>query len=380
MNKEITSTQIEQGGGKLEITRTLEENEFPVPKSLYLYYPDLEKQNILTAAFRDLPKPLIVRGSHPNDWHGYIDVLPTVSDVTTETALFEAIQLIKTTAGSPELRIHAEDWGQIFTPEVHVLLQEQSKSNVAGSILRHPHVLDRVDLQYRDRKEKESEEKPQCAFARYIDGQEVWQSTDEDWGITMDQLSQAMKVYADVENSGIIDSNWVYHMEIGLRPLLIYQLRPFKRKEPAQKFPVPYLHGSTDPIITSDLVFGITPEKGLPLNFVSTDSVSLYHGHKLPKIGPYGLILAGKMYESLPPDVTYNNLRAYATAGHQHNYLEHGEYRLLKRADIAMVSYVAFNVGEIQGFYRRPENFRPFNHARIWSNGETALILPEQPE
>lgn len=377
MNKEYTPIPFEQGGGKLEGIRALEEAGFPVPMSRYLYYPDLERQNILSAAFRDLPKPLIVRGSHPNDMHGYIDALPTVRDVTTEQELNDAIQLIKATASSDALRMHSADWGQPFTPEVHVLIQEQSRSNIAGSMLRHPHVMDRVDVQYVDKKEyRESDWKPGYSLARYTDDQGLWQSRD-DWGITNGQISHAMGIYQDVEDSGIIDPNWVYQMEIGLKPFLIYQLRPFKRREPAKQFPIPYLHKATGPIITSNLVFGITPEEGLALNFVSADSVSFYHGYGLPEKDPYGLILAGRMRESLPARVPCNNLVAYATAGYEHSYLEHGEYGLLKRADIGMVSYYAFNVGETRGSYHQPEDFNSFKRARIWSNGNSASILPE---
>lgn len=377
MYKEGSPIPIERGGGKLEATRALEEAGFPVPKSRYLYYPDLERQNILAAAFRDLPKPLIVRGSHENDMHGYIDVLPTVRDVTTAEELNDAIRLIKQTASSEALRIHAADWGQPFTPEVHVLLQEQSPSNIAGSILRHPHVMDRVDMQYIDRKEyRESDWKPVHTLARYTNDQGLWQ-THEDWGIAREQISNAMKIYQEVESSGIIDPDWVYQMEIGLNPFLIYQLRPFKRREPAKRFPIPQSYKTTDPIITSNLVFGITPEEGLALNFVSMDSVSLYHGYELPEPDPYGLILAGRMYESLPARVQYRNLKAYVTTGYEHNYLEHGEYRFLKRADIAMVNYHAFNVGETRGSYHQPEDFNPFKRARIWSNGDDASILPE---
>lgn len=141
---------IERGGGKLESQRALAEAGFPVPKSRYLYYPDLSDKSLITASFDELSKPIIVRGSHPNDWHGYIDVLPTFT-VETEEGLQLAIRKIQMAAASEALRIHAQDWGQPFTPEVHVLAQELSSSTIRGSMLRHPHLLDQIDINYVER-------------------------------------------------------------------------------------------------------------------------------------------------------------------------------------------------------------------------------------
>lgn len=67
-------------------------------------------------------------------------MLPTKRNVTSVDQLQKAIQDIKETAASEDLAIHAHDWGQSFSPEVHVLVQEQAASPLMGSLLPHPQI------------------------------------------------------------------------------------------------------------------------------------------------------------------------------------------------------------------------------------------------
>lgn len=269
--KELTSIPIEQGGGKLEVSKKLAEEGFPVPRSQYIYYPDLEKKFLVLAAFRQLRKPVIVRGSHANDWEGYIDVLPTKRDVSTEDQLFRAIKDIKRRATEKDLEIHAADWNQHFTPEVHILLQEQSSSPLSGSMLRHPHVLDRVDVNYVDRvkySDNCSRYRPTFSLIRRNGrGGDIYHGgVDNVETLSKHEINRIFEIYEAIENSGFFDKNWVYQMEIGLKPFMIYQLRPFKPKEPFQDFEVPITIDESYPSLRSNLNFGITPPTGIELS------------------------------------------------------------------------------------------------------------------
>src|SRR3989339_215015 len=124
----ITEEKIKRGGSKLEITREVLEGrlDIPVPISAWRYYGD--DLAPLVNAFQGMKKPVIVRGSHPNDYHGFVDVVPTIRDVVSIPELEKAVRIIEDEVKSEDVRIHCEDWKQPFTPEVHILMQEQSRS------------------------------------------------------------------------------------------------------------------------------------------------------------------------------------------------------------------------------------------------------------
>ena len=63
----ISDAIIQRGGSKLEITRAVIESglKIPVPRSAWLYYG--QDIGSLRGSFNDMRKPVIVRGSHPND-------------------------------------------------------------------------------------------------------------------------------------------------------------------------------------------------------------------------------------------------------------------------------------------------------------------------
>src|SRR3989338_3680674 len=131
----ITPQLIQRGGSKLEITRALLEAgiDMPIPRSTWKYYG--QSLDSILPEFNKMKKPVIVRGSHPNDYHGFIDVIPTVRDVETVQGLERAVKKIESRMYDPTVKAHCDDWGQPYSPEVHILLQEQSPSPVFGSML-----------------------------------------------------------------------------------------------------------------------------------------------------------------------------------------------------------------------------------------------------
>lgn len=368
---------IEVWGGKIAATMALQEAGFPVPESRYLAFQDLENKALVGNAFQELSArgPVIVRASHPNDWNGYVDVLPTMLDVRTEEQLLRAIATIKDVAASDALRIHAEDWGQSFSPEVHVLLQEQSPSPIVGAMMRHPHTGN-LDMNYVDRVEYRREFGPVYALA-HENEESKWfyldESSNREWGLEEGDLREAMEGYAAVEQSGILDPGWVYQMEMGLHPFKIFQVRPFKPKVPIAPFSVPRsseLQGT--PHISSDLVFGITPEEGLVLPCTNEQFFPVQIARDdLRK--QYGLLLDGRVRNPIPPWVRMGALALYRTEAGQHAYMVHNEFRPLMRARYGMADSHSHNVNS--SVYKGAWDV--FNTIRLFSNGDRAVIIPE---
>lgn len=376
---DITVIPVQRGGGKLESVRILSEKGFPTPKSHYLYEADLSNQKLIAAAFRDLSKPLIVRGSHPNDWHGYIDALPTVRDVSSEENLQQAINTIRETAASDILHRHAHDWGQSFSPQVHVLVQEQSSSPITGSMLRHPHSLDEIHVNYGNSNLRMSNSfldyRSSLSCACIYDDNHFFKS-EYDVSIEEEQLEYAGDIYRSVEKAGLVDPNWVYQMEIGFNPFMIYQLRPFKRREYPQKFNVPDLHNERFPYITSSLVFGITPPEGVQLRFIPEEFLAVYRGFLTPSSNPYGLLLVDRPTDSLPAKIRMGNLAAILSKNTIGHYLEHGDYRLLKKSQFGLLDYHTINIPLRTRL--DPKDMQVFSDSYLWSNGKRAVIIPTQ--
>lgn len=318
----------------------------------------------MNAAFNSLSKPLIVRSSHPNDWEGYIDVLPTIRGVTSVEELVYAIDLIKAVAASEELAIHAEDWGQLHSPEVHILLQEQARSSLIGSMVRHPHTQGIIYINHINIEERLRD--------RYTD----WQLAVSNEGIIHDYsqsgmkqaLTHAVRVYEEVENYGILDEEYVYQMEMGLDPIQVFQLRPFKKRENTAHFSLPKIQEDC-PHIYSSLVFGITPEEGIPIDFISSfgepDSMNV----TIPMDHEYGLLVYGKVMASSPPELRMRKMKAYVTPTSLDSILNHGDYRHLKRAEFAM-NYAPTNLIR--------DNIVLFSQSQMWSNGHAGIIVPRQ--
>lgn len=195
--------------------------------------------------------------------------------------------------------------------------------------------------------------------------------------VSEDQFNLAFDMYQEVEKSGIIDPNFTYQMEIGLNPFSIFQLRKFKEKAPVAHFEVPYLMDTEIPHITSRLVFGITPKEGIPLDFTSIKEVDFWHGAQMPQGQDYDFI-ASRIYDSLPTHLRLGALKAFISSSGEHNYLEHGGYRLMKRADYSFIQYFANNCRQSGLWNHNPEDFKMFRKARMWSNGDRGVIVPEE--
>lgn len=370
----ITQHLIDRGGSKLEITRLLLEQgvDIPIPRSAWKYYG--QTLDSVLRDFNSFRKPVIVRGSHRNDYHGFVDVLPTIKGVFTLSELEAAIKRIEAAAASNDVQVHCEDWGQPYTPEVHVLIQEQSTSKYVGSMLRHPHTGD-ISIQY---------------FELVQDGRawasDAWVSekgidTLDSKNVPISEIEEIVRFYQTIESSGVVDNQFAQHVEFGMMPLNFYQARPFKRFENAKSFRVPRPTDETIPYIVSNTCFGLTDEKGIEINFDAADPIESRFCNDFD-IGKgreeYGFILTHKTRRSFPVGKRFGNIRVYCTPSTSGAFLVHPDYRLMKKSDFSVVSYTALNIKSYLLGYDRQELAKNFQNSRLFSNGSHAIIIPVQ--
>lgn len=374
----ISEEAINRGGSKLEVTRALLEAEvdIPIPRSTWKYYSqDLDS---VRADFEALRKPVIVRGSHRNDYHGFIDVIPTHKDVNSFSELELAIKDIEKVTSSHAVRVHSEDWGQSYTPEVHVLIQEQG-STFVGSMLRHPHTGN-LHIQYTDVDRSKYYGKPSVSSGMVFKNGNFY--TIDNVDISKDEIEEAVEMYLKLEASSILDTSYSQHVEFGLRPLMFYQARPFKKFNSVGDFgdfQLPHEFDEGYPIISSSMVFGITPEEGIELQFIQVRPRDLYSDNDPINEGveSYGLILTSKLYSPPPTGKRFGQMKALASASYETNFLFHENYRLVKKADISLIGFNLSNSNDLS-LYHDSADLSMFGNSRVFSNGYRGVIIPTQ--
>lgn len=370
----ITPEAIARGGGKLEVTRALIEADLglPIPRSAWRYAH--EPLSVLREEFRAMRKPVIVRGSHPNDYEGFVDVVPTVKGVDSWSGLERAVATIEKKMRGEDVRIHAADWGQSYSPETHILVQEQSPSPIAGTMLRHPHTGD-FYIQYADMEEWLSGEPFRSPFSFMFIGHDF--SSELSWlGLPAEEVAEAAHLYAAVENAGVIDPRTTLKVEFGLSPLRFYQANPAMTKRPAEDFELPDVYDSQAPFLFPGVVFGITPPDGVELEFKTLDLGCFPQtgGISLPPQSPYGLFTVGKSQRSLRNEVRFGNLHAFVSSCTEVDFLAHAQYRLLKKAHIGFVEPIVR--GNDGGRLPSVDSLNEFRESRVFSNGRHGLIVP----
>lgn len=373
---------IARGGSKLEITRAIIdwgfETEIPVPRSVYKYYG--RPLDPLLKEIASFQRPLIVRGSHPNDWEGFIDVIPTIKDAMTQRDLEAAIRKIETAMKQEEVRIHCEDWGQPYTPEAHILIQEQVPCYYIGSIVRHPNTGSLL-LEYTD--------PGYYGITDGVGGSVTFHRFGENptqvggWVSDIDEetLKKLCTMYEAFERSGIVSADWTYQMEFGVtaeRSIFFFQARVFKKKEPAKTFKVPTFYGQKIPFIVSsnseEASFGITPPEGIEFDVFDS------HPEDIERVNPsfgdkaYGILSYRKVEAPLPLSARLGKMRLFCGGDNFHNWQSHAAYRLVKRAEYAMLVGVPDRVMVINDELLTEERFR----ATYISNGRESVLVPSK--
>ncbi|MFA6462294.1 MAG: hypothetical protein WCV90_08585 [Candidatus Woesearchaeota archaeon] len=379
----ISEETINRGGSKLEITRYILEHDLdiPVPRSIWKYAG--ESLDPLKSEFEKFKKPVIVRGSHPNDLHGYIDVIPTFRGIDSFSRLEKAVREIERVAASHKVKTHALDWGQEFTPEVHVLIQEQNPSGQLGSMLKHPHSSD-IRIQYRDLEDYRcggtyiyavfNEEKRKI----YHGGSSFVNQCKE---VKNHELRRLADIYRKLIVYGVLDPEWAYQVEFGLKPLQFFQARPFKKIVPEANFSLPSIPKKG--VCLWGWGFGITPKEGIDLPFFAPGDYKDLHRKVRDRVEGYGLITSSRPQVSPDPGIRFHNLKVYCSSSPLHQFLEHGNYRLMKRADFSIVNYSLYNAGKTvlqSGNWQEYDSVikQLLKDSRFFCNGDQGMIIPKK--
>lgn len=353
---------VQRGGSKLEITRAIIEfgldKEIPVPKSAWMYAGG--SVDALWRAVASFPKPLIVRGSHPNDYHGFIDVIPTIRDVRNRHGLEAAIRIIETAMKQEDVKIHCEDWGQPYDPIAHILVQEQLDCESTGFMLRHPHT---GSLSIEQKKQLGGP----VSFVRlgehfYYDGGHIF---------CQEELSD---LYSAVESLPFLENEFVYQVECGLTKSaqpIFFQARPFKKREAPENFEVPKPVDAQSPYLYMqdfcEGCFGITPSEGVELEFTR----NVHYMTETSSTKEFGLLIEKKIRKPSPIFARFGNMHVLINGVSFSDWQSHNNYRIVKRAKYTMLSMA----DRIEPFIPLPrENF----HATYISNGREGILLPTQ--
>ncbi len=352
---------IARGGSKLEITKLFLENEFDIaiPRSAWKYYGG--SLDPLLSEISRFERPLIVRGSHRNDYHGFIDVIPTIKNVSTKEELERAIRAIEKAMKQESVKIHCEDWNQPYTPEAHILVQEQIDCSATGFMLRHPHTGSLCMEQ------REAVRNAGVSFARlgenyYKHGRGIY---------CIDKLSA---LYERIEAVDFLEQEWVHQVEYGINSsgkVFFFQARPFKRRQAPAAFEIKVPEDEAY-IYVDDFVegcFGITPQEGIELDFFNESKTSVHKITDERQAKPYGLIIGKAKRLEYPIWTRFGNMQMLALGASFSEWQSHENYRFVKRAEYTMLSLMdriifpdSFPVGKFQG--------------RYISNGREGLLVP----
>jgi hypothetical protein len=321
--------------------------------------PELKRMN----------SPFILRGSHPNDYHGFIDICPTIRDAGI-FYLEKEIKKLEDRFRNPDfvgdfIKNECKDWNQPYSQEIHKLIQEQSPSPIVGSMIRHPHDRKQLRIQYLDISDTFPFRDAVSHACVNIYG-EFRHSSSKD-----KEIKELIQMYEILESSDIVDKEWSQQMEFGLRPLFFYQARPFKKFQPAECFEIPYSNELKCPNLSSRECFGITPKEGIDVSFFI--DLNIYYINA-DKSRPYGIIYTTKLRRNTQKE-RLGNLIVFCSTNCDWNYLQHGTYRFIKKADISFIDILHWNLGDEQLWER---DLSEFKESRVFCNGLRGIIIPQK--
>ncbi len=146
---------------------------------------------------------------------------------------------------------------------ISAIIQEQSKSKYNGVMLRHPNNPDLILIDCRNAGEDRLEIMRNSRTASFHFVYDAKTRTFEGRG-PKTFLEPLVEIFKQIETlAGEIKENYSLMVEFGAEPLAIYQVKPFRRQETAD-FSLPDLTRlPEEEYIHSEMVFGITPSKGI---------------------------------------------------------------------------------------------------------------------
>ncbi len=348
-----------------------------LPEALFLG-PDEGYERIRGMATELGMFPVIVRGSHPNDHEGLVDVLETET-AGGEGVLEGVIRKIRENANCEAVHSYSRYEGRPYDGKTRIMVarettdldkyfeDEESVAAMRGNAIEHPHQKGTyfVDIVY-------PVDFGDLLFHFLLRGGRVLQQANDyrnpNFSFDRKKIGEILSLYRKVRDSGFIGSDWSFQMEFGWSEnphegkanLQFYQARPFKKFE-----------DRTFKLYTGENLyncFGMTERDGivLPVKKVfpfNRDNDAEFQG--LPH--EYALVPADfYRVNAYPLTLQPRGMKAYVPASHESSgaMLEHLHFRFVRKADITV-----FDV--------HPNSI--FDNIRIISDGVSAIAEKAKP-
>ncbi|MFH1400845.1 MAG: hypothetical protein ABIH41_04960 [Nanoarchaeota archaeon] len=323
---------------------------------------------------------IIARGSSRHDYHGGIDVFRTKRDISSWSQLERAVRDIVLSGQTDQVRAHIEDWKFAYipqewkleyTPEVHVLIQQQV-TDLVGSALRHPHT-GMLMIEYNSFAERyDSRElgygRKAVSLANFEEGRGLWHLSLDD--VLDSEIHTVIETIEILERSGLLDEEYAYQFEFGLRPVSLFQARPFKKKSACRKHAVPDLEYENKKGIFSRLSFGFAPAEGESIMLRTMDTWGFERNHGFPE-NPYGIHITDKFRSAPRIDAGLGNLRVYLSDALELQFQSHWNYRLMKRAEFSGVGCSEYGVVD-----RSEGAEQSVCSGKLYANGQSMAFMP----
>lgn len=324
-----------------------------------------------------------VRGCHPLDVVGMVDVFPTQLDVRGSQAIRKAIEDIMLAAQAPDVKSYVEyESGQPFSGNIGILVQDYCGQN-GGSMIEHPHErgVYRVSRISPTITSVIDEDEEICREdGRALDvmamgrGREKGIKYKSYQTIEQDEMEKVIHLYRGIRDSGLIPSSHSFQMEYGINgvgEVIFYQGRLFRPFEDKKDFPVDE-DWDTRSSSAYD-AFGITPEGGIEMPLAELDH-EFVERYKSEQRIAYAYNAYGHR-TTTDLDLQPRNLYSYLP--YQSHVLEHGHYRWLQKAKIAIAGLRRHmnTPGRSKELYESMQEIGDEIRVRLFSNGIVGSVM-----
>ncbi len=296
----------------------------------------------------DTSKRKIVRGCHPLDVNGMVDVVCTCPDQRDIREVRGAIGKVLSVAQDADVRSYMEyESGKPFDGKVGVLVQNYYGKE-RGSIIEHPHERGVYRVEHVTPTISSHENVDTYIADETGQAFDVWTARlapeadklyKEKQDLAASRIQQIITLYRKIQETGLMPSTHSFQMEFGAtsEEIMFYQARLFKPFEPKADFPIEL--GGFDEndtgwksVVTPYNVFGITPEKGTEFKLIdlTAEAVEEHKGNEslAYKHGAFFRHL------SLGLEVQPRNMKAYLPRDEA--LLEHGHYRWMQKSPLTI--------------------------------------------
>jgi hypothetical protein len=220
--------------------------------------------------FAKMKKPVIFRSSSPHEYGDFEGIFDSLKGVETVDELERAVRFVENSAMSPLAVEYARQNGFVIDEEMHVIIQEESPSKCAGTMMRHPNNPDVIFMHTTSGNPFSRNHSRFALNERTRRDAKITGTYSK--GITKDDALRLAEPYRAIEGLTEIANDYSLFVEFGYPGFVFYQARPFKRKCTAD-FPISQ---SISPLkLYTDFVFGVTPPEGVVMPV--TKSTSLVH-------------------------------------------------------------------------------------------------------